>query len=142
MNERQYFQAREREVRRHKRRLRSLATAWVMLHGNRPPKHPTHKRREASGDSRPPLLTKALVDILSMMTGEFNTLDIDKVLRAEHPEIAVSRSSVSHTLKRLASVPSPIIAIVEIGKGKRPTTYRKLAANAPVKQVASGLEDL
>jgi hypothetical protein len=134
MNEKQYFQARERERREHESRLRSLDVAWTMIHGTQPPKPPSKSRKEAvpataggesGGADRPTVLTQALLEIVADMPAEFNTVEVDKILRATHPELDSTRPTVTRTLKRLADGRLPVIQIVELGKGKRPTKYRK-----------------
>ena len=69
-----------------------------MLNGTSPPKPPRKAPEVASGNK--PLLTQVLLSILAEMPAQFNTLDVDKVFRAVHPEMSsTSRSTITHTLK-------------------------------------------
>jgi len=130
MNERQYFQARKKALADYEDNVRSLDKTWILMHGCQPPKQPNQKAKRQGGgeadDRAGSQLSQVLVTIIAEMPSQFNTLDVDKVLKAEHCEFAnTSRSTVTHALKRLAAISMPPLAIIEPGKGKRPTRYSK-----------------
>lgn len=127
MNERQFFNARDAAKQEYEEKLRALDSVWVMLNKSQPPKQPPtrHKRQRNIRGGSP--LAAALSVLVGEMTETFNTVQIDTSLRKANPELAdVSRSTVTHTLRRIALGKSAPIEILEVGKGKRPTTYRRL----------------
>jgi hypothetical protein len=131
MKDREYFKAKEAIKKDCEHKLRALDTTWTVMNGTPPPKQApaTTRRKSANGENGESLAT-ALLEVIADMPDEFNTTHVVEILRKLRPEFPGSNSTVTHTLKRMANSKSPPIAIKETGKGKRPTTYRKVAKEA------------
>lgn len=139
MKEREYFRARDAIRRDCEEKLRALDTTWTVMNSSPPPKQPPTTTRRRSPTDNGQSLAAALVEVINGMPTEFNTVDVHDILRKLRPDFSGSRSTVTHTLKRLADGNSPPIEIVESGKGKRATRYRKL----PIPEAAAAnLDDL
>lgn len=69
-------------------------------------------------------LLKAVRQALEGLRVDFTLKDVEERIRANNPSFAatIKRASLSSTLKRLVGQE---IEVVELGKGKRASTYRK-----------------
>lgn len=130
MSEKQYFQLAEKAKRRYEETLASLGETWTLIHGSTPPRIGVTRPKPRLVEDHQPQLGKALLEVVKEMPDEFTTVDVFKVMQANHPESEINRSAVSHTMKRLAEQVEPHFTIIEVGKGKRATKYKKTAVGS------------
>ncbi len=116
MNEREYFKLKQQIQAEYAEKLRALDLIWKMS------QQATHRNGGAVGIRRGQLL-KSVRDVLALMPSEFSVGDIANLLRERNPDLQPKRSSLSTLLKRLAKAGE--LGVVQVGRGKRGTTYRR-----------------
>lgn len=72
-------------------------------------------------------LIKAVRQVVNSIDESFDLREVVNRVRAENPQLAATlqNTSVSTTLRRLQE--ARLIEVVSVGKGTRPTTYRRSA---------------
>jgi hypothetical protein len=120
MNQREYEKLRADAAAEYRRKLEAIEVVWKMTGG---------VSRNGTGADETPVgkgsLQQAVKDALQFISGEFSLRDVEKQIRATDSALAakVKRPSLSSALKRLANERQ--IELVSVGKGKRPSKYRR-----------------
>jgi hypothetical protein len=121
MNEREYLRLKTVAEAEYRRKIEAIELVWRMTGG-------TGKSSQKNVDSSigKGSLQQAILYAIDLLAGEFTVRDVEDQMRAANPTFAanVKRPSVSAALKRLADEKK--IVSVEVGKGKRPSKYKKI----------------
>ena len=83
----------------------------------------------AANPQSPASPSKGVRRSIDSMPSQFTIIDVRGYLSAHFPTVDQSAASLSPTLRRL--VAQGVIAVVEVGSGSKPTTYRKKFQTQP-----------
>jgi DNA-binding transcriptional ArsR family regulator len=122
MNEREFLRLRRQLDEDYNRKVQALELVWEMACGPEPP--PAHDTPDKVGKVA---YSAEILAILSKISSVFTVKDVEEAIKRDRPDIKMDRSTISHTLKRAAR--DDQLAVVETGKGKRPTKYRRVGSD-------------
>jgi len=120
MKEKEYIRLRREIEADYHKKLDALDLIWKMSNKAAAPSA-QFTLRPGSIVGRGSLLS-AVRNILTHVQGDFTAKRIAGMVREGNPELHVKTASVSSVLKRLAG--NLEIDVIEVGKGKRASTYR------------------
>jgi hypothetical protein len=120
MNEREYHRLKTVAEAEYRRKVEAIEMVWRMTGGT------SKNGSKATGiPVEKGSLQQAIRYAIDLLMGDFTARDVEDQMRANDPEFAskVKRPSVSAAVKRLAD--DKKIVLIQVGKGKRPSKYRK-----------------
>jgi len=125
MNQREYERLKADALSEYKRKLDAIEMVWRMSGGANQTGASSNSFLESSVGKG--FLSQAIRNALKLLPGEFNIRDVEKQILAIDQALAsrIKRASLSSALKRLEEEKE--IVLVEKGKGKRASRYRKAA---------------
>jgi len=132
MNEREYERLKKIIQDDYRKKLEALDIVWRVAVGSSPPGEKlttAPNGGSAAGDSDEPaesrgVIMAAVEDAIYQIEGAFTVKSVAPLVMEILPGTqSPERSSISHALKRLAD--DGRLEVVQLGRGKRPTTYRR-----------------